>query len=196
MQFGSGPGTKESSPGLGGCRAAERRKDELLVAGRFLRQTIFTSGRGCGQAAPARSSPLMRLNSQLRPVAERKRGAVTRVSQAWSRRLVQRVECELGAKKAPLGKSRLDPARSGKRRGEEPQSQENALRAKMRRAELRARTPVLSLIFWTDFNIGAGFVEPVGSIGYRDHELDGKPLETRRFAVPHSRLDKVNNPHV
>jgi hypothetical protein len=33
------------------------------------------------------------------------------------------------AKKAPLGESCLDESRSGKRRGEEPQSQENALTA-------------------------------------------------------------------
>ena len=43
-------------------------------------------------------------------------------------------------KKAPLGESCLDESRSGKRRGEEPQSQENALTAWLRRAKIALHT--------------------------------------------------------
>jgi hypothetical protein len=72
-----------------------------------------------------------------------------RIPRASTRARVQILQCLKADKKAPLGESCLDGSRSGKRRGEEPQSQENALWAQAG-VRLRPARRCRLLIFWTE----------------------------------------------
>ena len=160
---GSGPDRRGSSPGWGlpGGRAAQKLRDRLSAA--RLRQTIFTRCFVLGQGSGARRGRRCALNVN---VGE----AGSRAQEPHGNRLMREKKgsSRLGGKKAPLGKSCLDPSRSGKRRGEEPQSQENSPTAEMQRACDPARTPLLQLIFWTDYDYRGLPYTQTGSIGYQN----------------------------
>ena len=188
---GSGPDRRGSSPGWGlpGGRAAQKLRDRLSAA--RLRQTIFTRCFVLGQGSGARRGRRCALNVN---VGE----AGPRAQEPHGNRLMREKKgsSRLGGKKAPLGKSCLDPSRSGKRRGEEPQSQENAPRAEMQRAGIASSHTAASAHLLDQFHNGAASGANVGSIGYRSAGKIRKSFELDGLRRLSGCLDKVNNPHV
>ena len=188
---GSGPDRRGSSPGWGlpGGRAAQNAQG-TTVRRAFASNNFY---------------PLFCFGARVRCEA---RQAVCLDRQRWrgrdpspgaARKSIDAGEkgsSRLGGKKAPLGKSCLDPSRSGKRRGEEPQSQENALRTEMQRAGIASSHTAASAHLLDQFHNGAASGANVGSIGYRSAGKIRKSFELDGLRRLSGCLDKVNNPHV